>query len=129
MNIKPIKTTYKGREFASKLEARWALFLDMCDIPWIYEPNGMWQAPDFELFGMTKTFRYLEVKGSLPSRDCIQHMRRIGCQLIAVGGFFMYREPRLIQVTAQGVRGLAFYGIFNYRIQFNRACEHRFDIE
>jgi hypothetical protein len=50
MNIKAIPTSYKGVNFRSRLEARWAAFFDLCNWPWAYEAvdlNG-W-IPDFIL--------------------------------------------------------------------------------
>lgn len=38
--IKAIPTIYKGYEFRSRLEAKWAYFLDQLDIKWVYEPEG-----------------------------------------------------------------------------------------
>lgn len=35
-----IETKYNGRKFRSRLEARWAVFLDSCDIEYEYEPEG-----------------------------------------------------------------------------------------
>jgi len=34
--IKPIETHYAGHRFRSRLEARWAVFLDAMEIPWQY---------------------------------------------------------------------------------------------
>ena len=45
-----IETVYRGYEFRSRLEAKWAAFFDLCDWTWAYEPvdlNG-W-IPDFAL--------------------------------------------------------------------------------
>jgi hypothetical protein len=53
--IKPIETRYKGYLFRSRLEARWAVFLDTLDIEYEYEPQGFdlgeagWYLPDFYL--------------------------------------------------------------------------------
>lgn len=38
--IKPIETLYKGYRFRSRLEARWAVFLDFLDIKYEYEKEG-----------------------------------------------------------------------------------------
>jgi len=65
--IAPIPTVYKGYSFRSRLEARWAVFLDVLGIKWVYEddgftlPDGKWYLPDFWL----PTFNggmFLEVK-------------------------------------------------------------------
>lgn len=52
--IKVIETKYKGYRFRSRLEARWAVFFDECEIEWIYEPEGYvldsgYYLPDFFL--------------------------------------------------------------------------------
>jgi len=38
--IKAIETHYKGYRFRSRLEARWAVFLDGLGLTWEYEPQG-----------------------------------------------------------------------------------------
>lgn len=53
-SIKPIETRYKGYRFRSRLEARWAVFLDAMGVSWEYEPegyliNGRPYLPDFAL--------------------------------------------------------------------------------
>lgn len=40
MTIKPIQTRYKGHHFRSRLEARYAVFLDHLGVLWQYEPEG-----------------------------------------------------------------------------------------
>lgn len=39
-NAKPIPTKYKGTQYRSKLEARWAVFFDEMGIEFQYEPEG-----------------------------------------------------------------------------------------
>ena len=63
--IKAIETEYKGYRFRSRLEARWAVFFDLCGIQWEYEPEGIILSdgthylPDFYL----PTFKcFFEVK-------------------------------------------------------------------
>ena len=51
---KPIETQYKGYRFRSRLEARWAVFLDALGVEWVYEKqgydiDGTWYLPDFWL--------------------------------------------------------------------------------
>lgn len=38
--IGAIETTYRGQQFRSRLEARWAVFFDEMGITWEYEPCG-----------------------------------------------------------------------------------------
>lgn len=64
----PIETRYAGCRFRSRLEARWAVFLDTLGIAWEYEPQGYLVGPkrrpylpDFWLPGERL---WVEVKGS-----------------------------------------------------------------
>lgn len=65
MAMKPIPTRYKGYNFRSRLEARWAVFFDSLGMEWEYEPEGFQLSdgsrylPDFKVEG-----RYLEVKAT-----------------------------------------------------------------
>src|SRR5689334_22122679 len=54
MTIKAIETQYKGYRFRSRLEARWAVWLDSLGIQYRYEAEGFdldgeWYLPDFFL--------------------------------------------------------------------------------
>lgn len=40
MSIKAIQTQYKNYKFRSRLEARWAVWLDAMGVDWTYEPQG-----------------------------------------------------------------------------------------
>src|SRR5215831_3884447 len=53
--IKPIETRYGGYRFRSRLEARWAVFLDHVGLrdEWEYEPEG------YEIPTSLGTLRYL----------------------------------------------------------------------
>lgn len=64
--ISPIPTFYAGVTFRSRLEARWAVFFDVLDVPWRYEPEGFqcpsgWYLPDFWL---PHHKIWLEIKGA-----------------------------------------------------------------
>lgn len=53
-DAQPIQTRYKGYHFRSRLEARWAVFMDALGLTWEYEPqgfdlDGVWYLPDFWL--------------------------------------------------------------------------------
>lgn len=70
MQIKAIETRYGGYRFRSRLEARWAVFLDVCEIGYDYEPEGLEvpttqgtipYLPDFWL----DSAQWAEVKGFL----------------------------------------------------------------
>lgn len=68
MIVKPIPTKYRNVLFRSKLEARWAEFLDRLKIKWNYEVegydlgNGERYLPDFFLHEQNS---FLEVKGPM----------------------------------------------------------------
>lgn len=64
--IKPIKTTYKGIPFRSRLEARWAVFFDEMGIEYTYEARpftmryGIRYLPDFTLTNVHWRGEYAE---------------------------------------------------------------------
>lgn len=67
--MKAIETVYNGYNFRSRLEARWALFLDMLEIPYQYEKEGYdldhhWYLPDFWL---PEHNFWIEIKGEMPN--------------------------------------------------------------
>ena len=70
--MEPIETEYKGYRFRSRLEARWAVFLDALNVQYQYEPEGFRfedgtrYLPDFWI---EKSELWLEVKGSAPTAD------------------------------------------------------------
>lgn len=78
--MKAIETTYKGYRFRSRLEARWAVFLDALGAQWSYEHegfdlNGTWYLPDFWVDDWDC---WIEVKG----KDASDEERR-KCALLA----------------------------------------------
>ena len=71
MSLKPIETIYNGHRFRSRLEARWAVFFDEMEIPFVYEPegydlNGIWYLPDFWVPCWNS---FVEIKPTNPSGD------------------------------------------------------------
>ena len=93
-SIKPIETVYNGYRFRSRLEARWAVFMDILGIEYRYEPegfdlgNGLWYLPDFYL---PRTNAWVEVKGFKPSKTDIEKMIRFGdakCDFVNGGAKF-----------------------------------------
>lgn len=66
--LQPIETMYRGFRFRSRLEARWAVFLDAAEIPWQYEVEGydlggVKYLPDFWL---PRDETFLEIKPYKP---------------------------------------------------------------
>lgn len=77
--MKAIQTKYKGYRFRSRLEARWAVFLDQLGISWEYEKegielsNGQRYLPDFWVpcprYHSTESGYWLEIKGTEPTES------------------------------------------------------------
>lgn len=75
-NAKAIETKYKGYKFRSRLEARWAVYLDAIGWEWLYEPegfdlDGIRYLPDFLISGMSDQGNlwklWLEIKPEKPN--------------------------------------------------------------
>jgi len=94
-------TQYGNTIFRSRLEARWAVFLDFCDnvLNWEYEPqtfkmkNGWDYTPDFKVVFGNRPPLYLEVKPTKPSNEYLNTLVRFINQcrftlLIATGDFY-----------------------------------------
>lgn len=97
--IKAIETRYAGCRFRSRLEARWAVFLDTLKIEWQYEYEGFetsagWYLPDFRIDPSciehsdgtagqwdrpTSGEVYLEVKGAPLRLDEAERLRSFAC--------------------------------------------------
>jgi hypothetical protein len=81
-DIQPIDTTYNGYRFRSRLEARWAMALDLMGATYEYERegyniNGEWYLPDFWLpyeHGEPGWGEWLEIKPDLPLTDAQIHL-------------------------------------------------------
>lgn len=67
--IAAIQTTYKGYRFRSRLEARWAVFLDAIGEPWEYEKEGyaLESGPYLPDFWLTNMSIWLEIKPEEPT--------------------------------------------------------------
>ena len=79
MSLHAIETHYKGYRFRSRLEARWAVFLDALAITWAYEHegynlDGVWYLPDFWLPAQEC---WLEVKGKEATEDECERAGRL----------------------------------------------------
>lgn len=99
MNLKAIETVYNGYRFRSRLEARWAVFLDTLKIPYEYEKEGYelpsgWYLPDFWLPSLNL---WMEVKPTDPSdleqRKCHELTKASGHSMILMYGEIPYPHP------------------------------------
>lgn len=90
--MKAIETEYKGYRFRSRLEARWAVFFDACNVKWEYEPegfdlgDGLYYLPDFLLHDVwirnfIKTDLWIEVKGLMTEIDAKKIIKFVYSQI------------------------------------------------
>ena len=88
-DLKAVQTRYHGYLFRSRLEARWAVFFDMCGVKYEYEPegydigDGLMYLPDFLLHGVIGRDGgdlFVEVKGAMSGADAekINRFAKIG---------------------------------------------------
>lgn len=91
--IKSIPTVYNGFTFRSRLEARWAVFLDGISLRWEYEPEGYqlpsgWYLPDFWL---PDRGVFVEVKSengrtAAARKKCFELCDATGSPVVITGG-------------------------------------------
>jgi hypothetical protein len=97
--IKAISTEYKGYKFRSRLEARFAVFLDAMEIAWDYEIEGFdlpingRYLPDFYLRngGLAPGYiepMWIEVKATKPTNTEVDKLRELAVTTKTVGAFF-----------------------------------------
>lgn len=92
--FRAISTRYKGYNFRSRLEARWAVFFDHLNIRWDYEPegfelgNGLRYLPDFWLPDWKI---WIEVKPAA----CDDAAREKACRLVHQSGHALYMSNGL----------------------------------
>lgn len=93
-----IQTRYKGYNFRSRLEARYAVMFDFLGIDWIYEEEGYdlgplgWYLPDFWIPYSRSDSRgigvWVEIKGTYPTeleiKKCValRLIRRMGMYIL-----------------------------------------------
>lgn len=103
--MKAIQTRYKGYNFRSRLEARWAVFLDDLGVSWCYEPEGFElpdgprYLPDFHINdqgvyvpGRHTYGPWLEVKAVAPTDAEIQKLVLL-CEAGTSYGLFVWGNP------------------------------------
>ncbi len=79
-----IETHYRGFRFRSRLEARWAVFMDALEVRWCYETEGYvldrgdCYLPDFYLPTLNC---YLEIKGDKPTAAQCDKTSRFACEI------------------------------------------------
>lgn len=99
---KAIKTTYRGVQYRSRLEARWAVFFDELGIEHAFEYEGFdlpsgWYVPDFWL---PKMSCWIEIKPTEPTYDspevkkCDELSRATQSRVFLAFGGFDHSRPR-----------------------------------
>lgn len=88
-HLRAIQTAYRGYRFRSRLEARWAVFLDSLGVPYEYEPEGfrlgrVHYLPDFWL---PEQQLWLEIKPTDPDVDINPDAYLRQCLLADASGF------------------------------------------
>ena len=84
--LQPIETRYKGYNFRSRLEARWAVFFDRLGLHWEYEkegfylPDGTMYLPDFYVQSEAGEGWFIEVKGDMLDADSIRKQQALDKQ-------------------------------------------------
>lgn len=109
MSIQSLPTEYGGISFRSRTEARWALFFDLIDEPYIYEPEGFrlpsgeWYLPDFWLCNCEA---WVEVKGHRHKQsDFFEKLMKVcygGNDFPDAWGMILYGVPTLYNGTFVG---------------------------
>jgi hypothetical protein len=110
--LKAIETTYNGYRFRSRLEARWACFLDSLAVPYAYEAegydlDGVWYLPDFWLPTINC---WMEIKGKPPNAEEIDkaiRLARLGGRPVIV--FAGEIDPRIVgDIATDGYSSAAY---------------------
>lgn len=90
--IRALTTRYGGRRYRSRVEARWAVFLDACGIAFAYEADGyaLPSGPYLPDFWLTDFQVFLEIKGQAPTEEerqkCVELAEAAErCVMLAVG--------------------------------------------
>lgn len=111
--IQAIRTKYNNIYFRSRLEARWAVFMDELGVKWIYEPEGFTDGkicylPDFYLPELNT---YLEIKPITPLKEeeekCELLTKITGCPVVC-----MFGQP--IDYLREDTNGGFLYNYFSH---------------
>ena len=115
MGRDPIPTVYRGVTFRSRLEARWAVFWDALEVPWLYEPeplsvNGRLYLPDFFLpsahgLGSSSRGLYVEIKPrelSAAERSFFEGASDLADRLLVLNGSCWPHQHGAFLVDAHG---------------------------
>jgi hypothetical protein len=111
--FKAIETRYKGYRFRSRLEARWAVFLDSLGLDWAYEPEGYETSeglylPDFFVKGGNgNRGPWIEVKGTDPRDSEIKKLCDV-CNATTAYGLVVVGPPE-VEIDGSRTRWLSIH--------------------
>jgi hypothetical protein len=88
--VSAIPTLWRGIQFRSRLEARWAAFFTELKLPWEYEPTDLeWYIPDF-IINFKRRRLLVEIKPAQEDLEYAKHKLKHsgweGDSLIAISG-------------------------------------------
>jgi len=147
MTTTPKPTTYKGTQFRSRLEARWAVFFDCLAIDWIYEPMTFtiqptkWEyTPDFEITCKKGKPILVEVKPAQATGQTLEILAAVSdikkyMTILAVGDF--YKKQLNIQIISEPLHKESPINFFQrlhptprntIQVAIETAAGYRFDI-
>jgi|GEM_PF-5799271 len=89
--LTPMPVTYQGRVMRSKLEGKWACFLDALRLRWDYEAEwfsllGHGYAPDFRLIDYPRTWAEVKPDGITIDESQYREFARRGERLLLIVG-------------------------------------------
>lgn len=103
------RTAYKHFRFASRLEGRWAYFLDELGVPWKYEPEpydlggGLTYIPDLDL-----SWLWHEVKGEIRDDQTGNKIIEKCTRLAVLSGkpvMLTFHDPMDMRCALFGIKG------------------------
>lgn len=94
MHVSPIETAWNGVRFRSRLEARWAIFMDSLGVKYVYEPegynlDGTLYLPDFLVPHLGC---YLEIKPLFPT-ESERRKAALLCEGLKSNVYIFYEHP------------------------------------
>lgn len=143
-SMEPKPTTYKGVQYRSRLEARWAVYLDHHpSVKSVSYERFRFRSQDFEYtpdfkFNWVGKRMFLEIKPASPSAEYVQMLLRVTVEhcvhlLLAVGSFYQDEVPVLYDLTkthkSHRVHGERLTeGFLQNEYAVNSALNYRFDL-
>lgn len=94
--MRVLETFYRGYRFRSRLEARWAVFMDSLAVKFVYEPEafelgGVSYLPDFWVPHIKS---FIEIKPEHPNED-EQYKAEKLCEFTKENVFIIYGQPEV----------------------------------